>query len=81
LENGYELPHEEKLDCIERASTDVVCPPSLVEALAALEEDTALVDSFSPAYIDGYLTVKRAEWDRYQRWTTDWEITEYLPFL
>ncbi len=81
LENGYELPPEEKLDCIERASTDVGCPPSLVEALAALEADTALVDSFSPAYIDGYLTVKRAEWDRYQRWTTDWETTEYLPFL
>ena len=80
-EKGYELPPVETLDCIERASTDVVCPPSLREALDALEEDTDLVEAFGPAYVDGFVAVKRAEWDRYQKWTTDWEMTEYLPFL
>jgi glutamine synthetase len=80
-DKGYALPDVETLDCIERASTDVVTPASLTAALDALEADTDLVEAFGAAYVDGYVTVKRAEWDRYQRWTTDWEMTEYLPFL
>jgi glutamine synthetase len=80
-EKGYELPPVETLDCIERASTDVVTPVSLAAALDALEADVDLVQAFGPAYVDGFLTVKRAEWDRYKVWTTDWEMNEYLPFL
>lgn len=80
-EKGYEIPQVETLDCIEKASTDVVCPPSLAAALDALEEDTDLVEAFGAAFVDGFITVKRAEWDRYQRYTTDWETAEYLPFL
>lgn len=80
-EKGYELAPVETLDCIERASTDIVVPPSLEAALDALENDTDLVEAFGPAFVDGFVTVKRAEWDRYKRWTTDWEMSEYLPFL
>lgn len=80
-EKGYELPPAETLDCIERASTDIVCPASLTEALDALEADADLVEAYGAAYVDGFVTVKRAEWDRYKRWTTDWEMSEYLPFL
>lgn len=80
-EKGYPLPEVETLDCIEKASTDVVCPPTLRDALDALEEDVDLVEALSPAYVDGFVTVKRAEWERFQKWTTDWELSEYLPFL
>ena len=80
-EKGYELPPVETLDCLENASTDVVVPPSLEAALDALEADTDLVEAFGPAYVEGFVTVKRAEWDRYKTWTTDWELSEYLPFL
>lgn len=80
-EKGYDLPPVETLDCIERASTDVVVPASLKDALDALEADIDLVESFGPAFVDGFVTVKRAEWDRYQKWTTDWEVNEYFPFL
>jgi glutamine synthetase len=80
-EKGYELEAAETLDCIERASTEVTTPPSLAAALDALEADTDLVEMFGAAYVDGFVTVKRAEWDRYQRHTTDWEMDEYLPFL
>lgn len=80
-EKGYELPPAETLDCIERASTDVTTPASLSEALDALVADIDLVEEFGAAYVDGFVTVKRAEWARYQKWTTDWETTEYLPFL
>ncbi len=80
-EKGYELPPAETLDCIERASTDVVTPPSLEAALDALEADSDFVEAFGAGFIDGFVTVKRAEWDRYHKWTTDWEMSEYLPFL
>jgi len=80
-EKGYELPAVETLDCIENASTDVVTPASLKDALDALEADGDLVEAFGPAYVDGFVTVKRAEWGRYEKWTTDWEMSEYLPFL
>jgi glutamine synthetase len=80
-EKGYDPPPVETLDCIERASTDIVTPASLKDALDALEADTDFVEAFGSAYVDGFVTVKRAEWDRYQKWTTDWETAEYLPFL
>jgi glutamine synthetase len=50
-------------------------------ALDALEADTDLVEAFGPVFVDGYITVKRAEWDPYKVWTTEWETAEYLPFL
>ncbi|HEX2153215.1 MAG TPA: glutamine synthetase family protein [Acidimicrobiia bacterium] len=80
-ENDYDCPPPETLDCIENASTDVVVPPSLGHALDSLEESKEFVEAFSPAFVDGFLTTKRAEWDRYMRHTTDWELAEYLPFL
>lgn len=79
-EKGYELPPVETLDCLENASTDVVVPASLEAALDALEEDADLVEAFNPAFVEGFVTVKRAEWSRYVAATTDWEISEYLPF-
>jgi glutamine synthetase len=81
LENNYELSPVESLDSIENSSTDVVVPSSLKEALDALEADDALVKAFSTEFVDGFVTVKRAEWSRYETYATDWEINEYLPFL
>ena len=81
VENNYELAPAETLDCIENASTDVVVPASLAAALDALVADDAFVKAFCPEFVDGFVTVKRAEWDRYRLHTTDWETSEYLPFL
>ena len=81
LDHGYDCPEAETLDCLEEASTDVVVPPFLGAALDALEADRELIDAFSPAFVDGFLATKRAEWDRYMRHTSDWELNEYLPFL
>lgn len=80
-ENDYPLDPPETLDCISGASTEVVVPPSLAAALDALEADTEFVEAFSPAFVDGFVTTKRAEWGRFVRHTTDWEVNEYLPFL
>jgi glutamine synthetase len=80
-EKGYELPEVETLDCIERASTDVVAPASLEAALDALEDDADLIEALGKAYVEGFVTVKRAEWHRYRTWTTDWETSQYFHFL
>lgn len=81
VENDYPLPEPETLDCLENASTDVVVPESLAAALDSLEADKTLVDAFSPAFVDGFVVTKRAEWSRYAAHTSDWELNEYLPFL
>ena len=80
-EKGYELPPVETLDCLENASTDVTVPASLIEALDALERDADFVEEFGRPFVEGFVTVKRAEWDRYAKSTTDWELAEYVPFF
>jgi glutamine synthetase len=81
FEKGYPLDAAETLDSIENASTDVVAPASLNDALDALEADTDLIEACGAAFVEGFVTVKRAEWHRYEMWTTDWEMNEYFPFL
>ncbi|MEX1125106.1 MAG: glutamine synthetase [Acidimicrobiia bacterium] len=75
-----ECPPAETQDCITGVDTDVCCPPSLGAALDALESDKEYVEAFSPSYVEGFLAVKRAEWDRFMHHTTDWELNEYLPY-
>lgn len=78
-EHGYEPKIGIELEAY--ASTDVVVPASLGEALDALEADKEPIEAFSPAFVDGFLTTKRAGGSRFLRHTTDWELEEYLPFL
>jgi glutamine synthetase len=75
-----ECPPAETQDCITGVDTDVCVPPSLGAALDTLESDKEFVEAFSPEYVEGFLAVKRAEWDRYMAHTTDWELAEYLEY-
>jgi glutamine synthetase len=75
-----ECPPAETQDCITGADTDTCCPPDLGAALEALERDKEFVEAFSPAYVEGFLAVKKAEWERFSTHTTDWELREYLPY-
>jgi glutamine synthetase len=75
-----ECPPAETKDCITDVDADVAVPPDLGAALDALEGDKDFVEAFSPAYVEGFLAVKRAEWQRYRAHTTDWEIAEYLEY-
>jgi glutamine synthetase len=77
---GLECPPAETQDCITGADTDVTVPSSFDAALDALENDKDFVEAFSPSYVEGFLAVKRAEWERYRAHTTDWEIAEYLEY-
>ena len=77
---GLECPPPETKDCVTEADADVTVPPDLGAALDALENDKGFVEAFSPAYVEGFLAVKRAEWERFTKHTTDWEIAEYLEY-
>lgn len=77
---GLECPPAETQDCLTGVDTDVRVPDSLGAALDALESDKDFVESFSPSYVEGFLAVKRAEWERYMLHTTDWELSEYLEY-
>jgi glutamine synthetase len=75
-----ECPPAETKDCITDVDADVAVPADLGAALDALERDKDFVEAFSPAYVEGFLAVKRAEWERYSAHTTDWELAEYLEY-
>lgn len=53
--------------------------PPPVETMDCIE-NASTDKAFGGAFVDGFVTVKREEWDRYQKSTTDWEMAEYLPF-
>lgn len=77
---GLDCPPAETKDCITAADADVTVPPDLGTALDLLEQDKDFVEAFSPAYVEGFLAVKRAEWERFRNHTTDWETAEYLEY-
>jgi glutamine synthetase len=56
-------------------------PKTLEEALAALAEDRCFADGFGQAFVDYYLTIKRAELARYHAEVTEWEQKEYFDLF
>ncbi|HXV64145.1 MAG TPA: glutamine synthetase family protein [Vicinamibacteria bacterium] len=79
--NAIEPPPSETGDCWENVDTDRRAAASLSQALDDLESDASIVEALGKAFVDAFLVVKRAEWERYARHTTDWELDEYLHFL
>jgi len=80
VRKGLGCPPPESQDCVTGVDTDVTVPLSLGEALDALRGDKEFVEDFSPAYVEGFLAVKAAEWGRFMAHTTDWELAEYLEY-
>lgn len=80
VRNELDCPPAETQDCVTAVDADVCVPESLGAALDALEDDKDYVADFSPEYVEGFLTVKRAEWSRYMTHTTDWELDEYFEY-
>jgi glutamine synthetase len=79
--NTLPLGPQESGNGLDTIDATVGVPPSLNEALDALEADQELVDAVGVEIVAQHLAVKRAEWERFTGATTDWEIREYLPFL
>lgn len=74
-------PPAETSDGFESSDSGRCVPPDLGSALDVLEADKSLCEAIGSELIGQHLAIKRAEWDRYRRSTTDWELAEYLPFL
>jgi glutamine synthetase len=62
------------------ASADVL-PVRLADALDALQADTELGDVLGRYFVDSFLTYKRNEIERFERFVTDWEFREYAYHL
>lgn len=78
--DGLEPPPAETGDGLEDVNTDVHCAENLSAALDDLEADTALAAAVGQLVVDNFVTIKRAEWERFATAVTDWELREYLPF-
>jgi glutamine synthetase len=64
----YELPEEEQ---------GIELPSTLPDALQAMNEDQVLKEGLGEQLVDTFLTIKNYELDRYRKWVSDWEFTEY----
>ncbi|GAA1094242.1 hypothetical protein GCM10009579_20390 [Streptomyces javensis] len=56
-------------------------PTDLGRALDALEADDELTDALGKPFVDAFLTFKRDELARFQRYVTDWEFREYARLV
>jgi glutamine synthetase len=87
LEQELELPDPQPV------GGDVVAerhiPANLAEALDALEADKEIGTAMGEEFVQAFVMLKRAEWDRYVAnvpdpsvtETTDWELGYYMPFF
>ena len=74
-------PAPEEQDCLEHQSTDQHVPDNLGTALDALEADEPLAEAVGKEMTALFLSIKRAEWQKFTAAVTDWELNYYLPFL
>ena len=81
VENDYELPEAETLDCLESQSTERHTPDNLGLALEALKADKDLCEAVGQDLIDNHLGIKEQEWQDYLTHTSDWEIDQYLKYI
>lgn len=53
-------------------------PASLSEAIDEIEKGTIVKETFGENTWKKYIEAKKAEWDKFRIWVTDWEIEKYL---
>ncbi len=81
VKDALAAPAPEEQDCLEHQSTDRHVPDDLGRALDALEADQPLIDAVGSEVSALFLSIKRAEWQKFTSAVTDWELNYYLPFL
>ncbi|HEX3015781.1 MAG TPA: glutamine synthetase family protein [Desulfobacteria bacterium] len=60
---------------------EMTLPSSLPDALLALKADPLFESMLGQEFFHHYLTLRRAEWERFMQHTTDWEVNEYLELF
>lgn len=56
-------------------------PASLDEAIEEIEKGTIVKEVFGEYTWKRYIEAKKAEWDKFRIWVTDWEIKKYLDTI
>ncbi|MTI81819.1 MAG: glutamine synthetase [Firmicutes bacterium] len=65
-------PYEQQLSTL---------PRNLPEALEALQRDEVLVKYLGEEFVSSYISLRKAEWDRFQTHVTNWELDEYFELF
>jgi glutamine synthetase len=71
--NMYEFTVED----LQREGIDVL-PATLKDAIDALEQDPVIRAALGEDYARMYITAKRAEWEEYHNFISQWEIDRYV---
>ncbi len=87
VEGGVEPPPPQPVG--EAPNTDRRVPPTLEQALEALEADQALRSALGGELVTAFTMIKRAEWEKYAKAVEDpattevtpWELGYLLPFF
>jgi len=89
VENTLECPPAETGDGFDEVNTDVCVGPDLNAALDHLEADAAFAAAIGQDFVDNFVAVKRAEWNRFieaegsfdgAEPPSAWELNEYLMY-
>ncbi|WKZ81997.1 MAG: glutamine synthetase family protein [Acidimicrobiia bacterium] len=87
IENGYDLPPEVASDVSALTADELTAngveriPETLAGALDVMERSELVAEALGEHLFEWFLRNKRAEWDRYQRHVSKFELEEYLPIL
>ena len=76
-----ELPDPLCADAYESQERGEAMPTTLEEALGLLGNSAILRSAMGDALIDTFLSMKRAEVERFSRSVTDWEVAEYSRYI
>ena len=87
IERGYELPPEADANLFEMSDRDLAklgidqLPPSLSDALRAMESSELVLDALGEHIFEWFLRNKRSEWRAYKTHVSDFELGRYLRSL
>ena len=78
---GYELPPEERGDCLEEQDAKIAVCPDLGQSLDALASDTALCEAVSAELVANFIDIKRDEIEITATMKPDQLIAYYFPYI
>ncbi len=87
IEQGYELPPEADANLFDLAPDELVAkgilhlPGTLHEALVLMETSELVATTLGDHVFEWFLRNKRAEWDLYRAYVTQFELDRHLPLL
>ena len=87
IDEGYELPagaDDDVWSLTDRQRREMgleALPPSLADALDAMESSQLVRDTLGQDLFDFFLRNKRSEWEDYRRTVSRFELDRYLPSL